>query len=54
MCATGVRGTPDEVGNCYPQEIVMFHGTYDRAGGADRYLKAAGEYAALSKAANDP
>jgi hypothetical protein len=38
----------------YPQEIVMFHGTYDRAARADRYRKVAGEYAELSKAAADP
>jgi hypothetical protein len=32
----------------------MFHGTYDRAVRADRYLKVAAEYAELSKAASDP
>jgi hypothetical protein len=41
-------------GIAYPEEIVMFHGTYDRGVRADRYLKVAGEYAALSKAATDP
>jgi hypothetical protein len=32
----------------------MFHGTYDRAVRADRYLKVAAEYTELSKGASDP
>jgi hypothetical protein len=38
----------------YTEEIVMFHGTYDRAVRADRYRKVAGEYAELSQATADP
>jgi hypothetical protein len=35
------------------QEIVMFHGTYDRAARADRYREVAAEYAGLSEATSD-
>jgi hypothetical protein len=38
----------------YPDEIVMFHGTYDRAVRADRYRKVAAEYVGFSEAATDP
>jgi hypothetical protein len=38
----------------YPEEIVMFHGTYDRAVRADRYRKVAAEYVGFSEAATDP
>jgi hypothetical protein len=40
-------------GISYPQEISMFHGTYDRAARSDRYRKVAAEYAELSNVAPD-
>jgi hypothetical protein len=41
------------MGRGQDKEIVMFHGTYDRADRADRYRKVAAEYIGLSKATPD-
>jgi hypothetical protein len=50
-------GTTDQIGNFHwgdrTREIVMFHGTYDRAARADRYREVAVEYTRLSEATSD-